>query len=68
MQKAERNQEKNPKQTRLVPSGVSSSVVKESILWLGFKRPSTYWVEREMHNVQQAYNSKFQRQESSTPD
>ena len=34
---------RNPKQTRLFPSGVASSVVKESILWLGFKRPSTYW-------------------------
>ena len=42
MQKAERNQEK-PQTDKAIPSGVASFVVKESVLWLGFKRPSTYW-------------------------
>ena len=56
MQKTERNKEK-PQTDKAIPSGVANSVVKESILWIGFKRPSTYWVEREMHNVQQAYIS-----------
>ena len=42
MQKTERKIEK-PQTDKAVPSGVASSIVKESILWLGFKRPSTYW-------------------------
>ena len=42
MQKTERKTEK-PQIDKALPSGVASSVVKESILWLGFKRPSTYW-------------------------
>ena len=42
MQKTERNQEK-PQTDKALPIGVASSVVKESVLWLGFKRPSTYW-------------------------
>ena len=42
MQKTEINKEK-PQADKAIPSGVTSSVVKESILWLGFKRPSTYW-------------------------
>ena len=54
MQKDERNQEK-PQTDKALPNGVASSVVKESVLWLGFKRPLTTGVEREMHNVQQAY-------------
>ena len=66
MQKTEINQEK-PQIDKALPSRVASSVVKESILWLGFKRPSTYWVEREMNNVQQAYISKFQRLEWFIP-
>ena len=41
MQKTERKTEK-PQIDKALPSGVTSSVVKESILWLGFKRPSTY--------------------------
>ena len=41
LKKTERKIEK-PQTDKDVPSGVSSSVVKESILWLGFKRPSTY--------------------------
>ena len=42
MQKTERKIEK-PQTDKVVPSRVASSVVKESLLWLGFKRPSTYW-------------------------
>ena len=42
MQKTERNKEKLQAE-KAVPSGVASFVVKESILWLGFKRPSMYW-------------------------
>ena len=42
MQKTERKTEK-PQTDKALPSGVASSVVKESFLWLGFKRPSTYW-------------------------
>ena len=42
MQKTERNQEK-PQTDKVLPNGVVGSVVKESIIWLGFKRPSTYW-------------------------
>ena len=42
LQKAERNTEK-PQTDKALPSEVASSVVKESFLWLGFKRPSTYW-------------------------
>ena len=42
MQKTERNTKK-PQTDKALPSGVASSVVKESFLWLGFKRPSTYW-------------------------
>ena len=42
MQKTERNKEKL-QTDRAIPSMVASAVVKESILWLGFKRPSTYW-------------------------
>ena len=34
---------KKPQIDKALPSGVSNSVVKESILWLGLKRPSTYW-------------------------
>ena len=32
-----------PQIDKALPSRVASFVVKESILWLGFKRPSTYW-------------------------
>ena len=42
MQKAEINQEK-PQTDKALPSRFASYVVRESILWLGFKRPSTYW-------------------------
>ena len=42
MQKTERKTEK-PQTYKALPSGVASSVVKESFLWLGFKRPSMYW-------------------------
>ena len=31
-----------PKTNKPLPSGVASSVVEESFLWLGFKRPSMY--------------------------
>ena len=31
-----------PKTNKALPNGVASSVVEESFLWLGFKRPSTY--------------------------
>ena len=41
MQKTKRNIEK-PQTDKAIPNGVTSSVVKESFLWLGFKRPSTY--------------------------
>ena len=41
MQNTERKTEK-PQTDKAVPSEVASSVVKESFLWLGFKRPSTY--------------------------
>ena len=41
LQKAE-IKTKKPQIDNALPSGVASSVVKESILWLGFKRPSTY--------------------------
>ena len=40
--RVERNQEK-PQTDKALPSMVASFVVKETILWLGFKRPSTYW-------------------------
>ena len=43
MKKTERKIEK-PQIDKALPSGVASFVVKESILWLGFKRSSTYWV------------------------
>ena len=65
MQKSERNQEK-PQTDKALPSGVASSVVKESFLCLGFKRPSM-WVEIEMHIVLQVYISKFQRLEWFIP-
>ena len=42
MQKTERKREK-PQIDKAVPSRVANSIVKESILWLGFKRPSMYW-------------------------
>ena len=42
MQKTERKIEK-PQTDKALPRGVASSIVKESILWLGFKRPSMYW-------------------------
>ena len=42
MQKIERKIEK-PQTDKAIPSGVASFVVKESFLWLGFKRPSMYW-------------------------
>ena len=59
MQKDERHKEK-PQIDKALPNGVTSSVVKESILWLGFKRPSWHTgVERWMYNVQQAYISKI---------
>ena len=41
MQKTERKTKK-PQTDKALPSGVANSVVKECILWLGFKRPSTY--------------------------
>ena len=37
-----RNKNK-PQKYKALPSGVVSSVVKESFLWLGVKRPSMYW-------------------------
>ena len=40
--KAKRKKNK-PQTDKALPSGVTISVVKESILQLGFKRPSTYW-------------------------
>ena len=40
MQKTERNTEKTQKD-KVLPNEVTSSVVKESFLWLGFKRSST---------------------------
>ena len=59
MQKTERKKKK-PQIDKALPSKVASSVVKESFLWLGFKRPSTYWpVERWMQMVLQVYISKF---------
>ena len=42
MQKTERKTEK-PQTDKALPNRVTSSIVKESFLWLGFKRPSTYW-------------------------
>ena len=42
MQKTEINTEK-PQTDKALPSGVASFYVKESLLWLGFKRPSIYW-------------------------
>ena len=41
LQKAKRKTKK-PQTDKAIPSMVASSVVKESIIWLGFKRPSTY--------------------------
>ena len=41
MQKTERKTEK-PQTDKAIPNRVANSVVKESILWLGLKRPSTY--------------------------
>ena len=41
MQNTERKIHK-PQTDKAVPSGVASFVVKESIIWLGFKRTSTY--------------------------
>ena len=41
MQKTKRNRDK-PQVDKALPSGVAIFVVKESILWLGFKRPSMY--------------------------
>ena len=41
MQKTERKTEK-PQTDKALPRGVTNSVVKESFLWLGFKRTSTY--------------------------
>ena len=41
MKKTERKIEK-PQTNKALPNGVASSVVNESILRLGFKRPSTY--------------------------
>ena len=43
MEKTKRKAEK-PQTDKALPSRVTSSVVKENILWLGFKRPSMYWV------------------------
>ena len=45
MQKTEKKIEK-PQTDKAIPSGVVISVVKESILWLGFKRPSTWLKEK----------------------
>ena len=42
MQNTERKTEK-PQTDKALPNGVASFVVKESFLWLGFKRPSMYW-------------------------
>ena len=42
MQKAKRKTKK-PQTDKALPGIVASYVVKESFLWLGFKRPSTYW-------------------------
>ena len=42
MQKTERKTEK-PQTYKALPSGVTSSALKESFLCLGFNRPSTYW-------------------------
>ena len=41
-QKAERKTKK-PQKDKAFPSGVVGSVVKETILWIRFKRPSMYW-------------------------
>ena len=38
MQKTKRKIEK-PQTDKAIPNGVVSSIVKESFLWLGFKRP-----------------------------
>ena len=42
LQKTERKTEK-PQTDKALPGGVTSSIVKESVLWLWSKRPSTYW-------------------------
>ena len=42
MQKTKRKTEK-PQIDKALPSRVASYVLKESFLWLGFKRPSMYW-------------------------
>ena len=42
MQKTERKTKK-PQTDKALPSGVSISIVNECFLWLGFKKPSTYW-------------------------
>ena len=42
MQKTTRKTEK-PQTDKALPSRVATSVVEESLLWIGFKRPSTYW-------------------------
>ena len=42
MQKAEIKTKKHQIDKSL-PNGFFSSIVKESILWLGFRRPSMYW-------------------------
>ena len=39
MQKTKRKTKK-PQIDNALPNGVASSIVKESFLWLGFKRPS----------------------------
>ena len=41
MQNMKRKTEK-PQIDKALPSGVANSVVKESFIWLGFNRPSTY--------------------------
>ena len=41
MQKTEIKTQK-PQTDKALPNGVASYVVKESFLWLAFKRPSTY--------------------------
>ena len=42
MKNTERKTEK-PQTDKAIPSMVTSFVVEEIFLWLGFKRPSTYW-------------------------
>ena len=41
LKKDEKNVDK-PQTNKVLPCRVASFVVKESFLWLGFKRPSTY--------------------------